>query len=56
MSSRTKKTVISSLLPEELVALDRIRGRDNLHRYFREPGECCVKDNQQKSQWRIPAS
>jgi hypothetical protein len=56
MSTGTKKTVTSSLLPEKLVALDRVRQRDDLHRYFREPGECCVKDNQQKSQWRIPAS
>ncbi len=48
MSTRTKKTVTSSLLPEELVALDRVRQRDDLHRYSREPGEYCVKDNRQK--------
>ena len=30
MSTRTKKTVTTSLPPEELVALDRIRKRDNL--------------------------
>jgi hypothetical protein len=56
MSTLTKKTVTTSLSPEELVALDGVRKRDNLHRYFREPGECCIKDNQQKSKWRIPAS
>jgi hypothetical protein len=56
MSTRTKKAVTTSLPPEELAGLDRIRRRDNLHRYFREAGECCIKDNQQKSKWRIPAS
>ena len=30
MSTRTKKTVTTSLPPEELVALDRVRKRDNL--------------------------
>ena len=32
MSTRTKKTVAISLLPEEVVALDRVRQRDNLTR------------------------
>jgi len=32
MSTRTKKTVTTSLPPEELVALDRVRKRDNLTR------------------------
>jgi len=32
MSTRTNKTVTTSLLPEELVALDRVRKRDNLTR------------------------
>ena len=32
MSTRTKKTVATSLLPEEAVALDRARKRDNLTR------------------------
>jgi hypothetical protein len=32
MSTRTKKTVTTSLSPEELVALDRVRKRDNLTR------------------------
>jgi hypothetical protein len=32
MSTRTKKIVTTSLRPEELVALDRIRKRDNLTR------------------------
>jgi predicted DNA-binding protein len=32
MSTRTNKTVTTSLPPEELVALDRVRKRDNLTR------------------------
>jgi metal-responsive CopG/Arc/MetJ family transcriptional regulator len=32
MSTRTKKAVTTSLPPEELVALDRVRKRDNLTR------------------------
>src|SRR5262249_28067693 len=32
MSTRTKKTVAISLLPEEVVALDRVRKRDNPRR------------------------
>jgi metal-responsive CopG/Arc/MetJ family transcriptional regulator len=32
MSTRTKKTVTTSLPPEELVALDRVRKRSNLTR------------------------
>ena len=32
MSARTKKTVPTSLSPEEVVALDRVRKRDNLTR------------------------
>lgn len=32
MSTRTKKTVTTSLPPEEFVALDRVRKRDNLTR------------------------
>jgi predicted DNA-binding protein len=32
MSTRTKKTVTTSLPPEELVALDRVRKRGNLTR------------------------
>ena len=32
MSIRTKKTVATSLSPEEVVALDRVRKRDNLTR------------------------
>ena len=32
MSTRTKKTVATSLWPEEVVALDRVRKRDNLTR------------------------
>ena len=32
MSTRTKKTFAISLLPEEVVALDRVRKRDNLTR------------------------
>ena len=32
MSTRTKKAVATSLSPEEVVALDRVRKRDNLTR------------------------
>jgi predicted DNA-binding protein len=32
MSTRTKKTVATSLSPEEVIALDRVRKRDNLTR------------------------